>query len=186
MAGSGNRDSLAVQLSITNSTVNNVIVRTGGGTTGSDLVLNDGVSGGVTGSLDLLVGGVIASRAVLVCVPTSLGTGGSLSLNLGQSVAEFLYQNLTTNSAGLSSGTSSLRAGGVGCGNLYLGGVIASRAVLICVPTSLDTGGSHSRNPHQSMAGSRDFHNIAVAALGTGVGGVTLSRTSGSDYVLNG
>ena len=70
----------------------------------------------VTQSIDFHIGGVVAARAGLICIPTDLGTGSSLSLMLHFVVTQSI--------------------------DFHIGGVVAARAGLICIPTDLGTSGS--------------------------------------------
>ena len=100
------------------------------------------------------VGGIAASGAVHISIPTDLGAGGSLGLMLDLVMAQdrnFITRaDRAADSAGVS-GIASLSTGGVS----YHNG--------IAVALSLNRIG-----------------NIAVAALGTGVGGVTIFGAGGS------
>ena len=66
-----------------------------------------------------------------------------------------------------------------GSGTLYLGGVIAVSAVLVCVPADLGTGGSLSGNLSNGMNGSGDHFGVAPAAI-TGEGLHSVLGTGGS------
>ena len=66
------------------------------------------------------------------------------------------------------------------CGNFLEGGVVANRAVLICVVTGLDAGGFLSLDLSQGVAGCIHIVVLVGVAAGAGVGGVTVHSTSGS------
>ena len=63
----------------------------------------------VTGSRNFLIGGIVASRAVLVCFVTCLGTGGGLGCNLSQGVAQGIALGFFTLCTGFRYSTGSIR-----------------------------------------------------------------------------
>ena len=72
-----------------NRTFVNVIAFCGAGRLNSTV----GLALGVAGSGDFCIGGVVAYRAVLICIPTDFGAGGILSCYLSQSVTKSVNGN---------------------------------------------------------------------------------------------
>ena len=152
MAQSG--DDLLSDQSLTANVTVGALGQTGVHAVGSD----SGIShGGVAQSSLLLVGGVIATAASLVCIPTDLGTGGSLGGVLDLVVAQSLDGTGLggiTNRAGSLLGTGSGTGGSLGLGP--------------CAP-GVTLGGD------DGLAGGV----ITAGALALLVSGITVSGTGG-------
>ena len=140
----------------------------------------------VVKSLDCLLAlNVIATRTILICGVTVLGTGSSLAVHVNEVVVESRYKLLTAYGTGLCGSTGCCRTGIMaGCLDCLLAlNVIATRTILVCGVTVLGAGSILADYVNELVIESVN----SIIGLGfttsTSIIGITACCTSGSNYL---
>ena len=73
-----------------------------------------------------------------------------------------------------------------GCSFFNIGGIVACRAVLVCIPTIVSTSGGLCRNLNQCVAQGSNVFGVGIVTIVTSKGSDALVRTSGFRGNLSG